>query len=395
MPTKLLKFSGPVLVIGLGVAAAFLLKATAPAPATDEAPPRPVTVYTHLAERSDAVLDVQTQGEVRARTMISLAAQVSGRVVWVSPEYLEGGRFDAETVLLKIDDSDYRLALREAEAAVAAAELAVQQAMADADVARKQLRDQKNASELALKKPQIAEAKARREAAFAGLERARLDLERTQLKVPFDGRVASTNVHLGEYIDRGANLGEVFATDKVQVRLPLNNRQLSALGLPIGFAAASPQEAPAVTFSAEVAGAQQQWQGNLVRVDAAIDPSTRLIYATAEVDDPYASGASSLGMPLAVGLFVEATVRGRSLKNTIQIPSKGLRPGDQLYVVDASGLLDIRQADVAFSNNDYAVLTGGLRQGERLVVSTLRNPISGMTVTTIDERSYAARENNQ
>lgn len=395
MPSKLLKFSGPVVVVGLGVAAAMMLKFTAPEPATDQAPPRPITVYTHLAERADAVLDVQTQGEVRARTMIKLAAQVSGRVVWASPEYLEGGRFDTDTVLLRIDDSDYRLAVREAEAAVAAAELSVQQALADADVARKQLRDQKNASELALKKPQIAEAKARREAAFAGLERARLDLQRTELQLPFEGRVASTDVHLGEYIDRGTALGEVFATDSVQVRLPLNNKQLAALGLPIGFAAPSPEEAPTVALSADVAGAEQQWEGRLVRVDASIDPTTRLIYATAEVDDPYDTGRSVLGMPLAVGLFVEAKIAGRALQNTIQIPSKGLRPGDQLYVVDSSGLLDIRKADVAYSNNDYAIVTGGLRQGERLVVSTLRNPISGMSVTTIDERSYASRENRK
>ena len=225
MRAKLLRFSGPILVIGLGIGAVTLLKATAPEPQTEEAAQRPVTVYTHLAERSDAILDVQTQGEVRSRTMIDLTAQVSGRVISVSPEYIEGGRFDAETVLLKIDDSDYQLALREAEAAVAAAELAIEQALADADVARKQLRDVPNASDLSLKKPQIAEARARREAALASLALARLNLERTEVRLPFDGRVSSTTVHIGEVISVGTPLGEVFSTDTVQVRLPLNNRR--------------------------------------------------------------------------------------------------------------------------------------------------------------------------
>jgi RND family efflux transporter MFP subunit len=392
MRAKLLKLTGPVLVIGLGVAGVMLLSATAPEPLTEEAAPRPVTVYTHLAERSDTVLDVQTQGEVRARTAIDLVAQVSGRVTSVSPEYIEGGHFDAETVLLTIDDSDYQLALREAEAAVAASELSVEQALADADVARKQLRDLPNASDLSLKKPQIAEARARREAARAGLALARRNLERTKIRLPFDGRVASTNVHIGEVIAAGTSLGQVFSTDRVEVRLALSDSQLAALGLPIGYAA-SGDEAPIVRFSAEVAGATQRWEGRLTRIDAAIDPETRLIYATAAVDDPYGASRSEQGMPLAVGLFVQAEIRGRTLTGAVQIPAKGLRPGNKLYVVDSSGLLDIRDAKVEYLNAEHAVLSGGLRPGERLVVSALRNPISGMALATIDERVYAAREN--
>jgi RND family efflux transporter MFP subunit len=392
MRAKLLKLTGPVLVIGLGIGAVMLLSATAPEPQTDKAPVRPVTVYTHLAERSDTVLDVRTQGEVRARTAIDLVAQVSGRVMSVSPEYIEGGSFNADTVLLTIDDSDYQLALREAEAAVAAAELSVDQAVADADVARKQLRDLPNASDLSLKKPQIAEARARREAARAGLDLAKRNLERTEIKLPFDGRVASTNVHIGEVIAAGTSLGEVFSTDRVEVRLPLSNSQLAALGLPIGYAATG-DEAPVVKFSADVAGATQRWEGRLTRIDASIDSETRLIYATAAVEDPYGINRSEQGMPLAVGLFVEAEITGRELAGAVQIPAKGLRPGNKLYVVDASGLLDIRDAEVEYLNADHAVLSGGLRPGERLVVSALRNPISGMALATIDERVYAAREN--
>lgn len=392
MNAKLLRLSGPLLVLGLGVGAVFLLKATAPEPQTDEAAPRPVTVYTHLAQRADTVLDVQTQGQVRSRTMINLTAQVGGRVVSVSPEYMEGGRFDSQTVLLKIDDADYRLALREAEAAVAAADLSVEQALADADVARKQLRGVANASDLSLKKPQIAEAKARREAALAGLELAQLNLERTSVRLPFEGRMANTTVHIGEVISLGTPLGEAFSTDVVEVRLPLNNQQLAALGLPIGFSA-DDDAGPEVRFKAQVAGETQEWNGELVRIDASIDPTTRLIYATAEVNAPYGSGRSALGMPMAVGLFVEAEISGREIANAVQIPSKGLRPGDQLYVVDESGMLDIRRADVAFSNADYAVVSEGIRPGERLVVSTLRNPISGMAVSTIDERVFATAGN--
>jgi multidrug efflux pump subunit AcrA (membrane-fusion protein) len=193
-------------------------------------------------------------------------------------------------------------------------------------------------------------------------------------------------------ISSGTPLGEVFSTDRVEVRLPLDDAQLAALGLPIGFSADG-GDAPPAQFSADVAGERQEWIGYLRHIDAAIDPSTRLIYATAELDDPYDSGRSAGGMPMAVGLFVEAELRGRKLTDAVRIPSKGLRPGDQIYVVDAGGLLDIREVTVDFANGDYAVISEGLRAGERVVVSALRDPISGMSLATIDERRYASREN--
>lgn len=390
MKKKLLRFTGPILVLGLGFGAFALLTATAPEPQTEEAAPRPVTVYTHRAERSDMRLEVQTQGEVRARTAIDLTAQVSGRVLAVSPEYVEGGRFSADTVLLEIEDTDYRLALREAEAAVAGAQLGVEQALADADVARRQLRGTENPSDLALKKPQIEDARARRAAAVAALEQAQLNLERTRLRLPFDGRVASIAVHVGEYVAAGSSLGRVFATDRVQIRLPLNNQQLAALGLPIGYAVGAGR-GPAVALSADVAGQPQRWQGELLRIDAAVDSATRLIYATAEVEDPYGAGRSSAGMPIAVGLFVDAAISGREVTDAVRIPSKGLRPGDQLFVAAADGVLEIRDVQVAYSNADYAVISDGLRPGEEVVVSALRNPIAGMALATIDEQRLAAR----
>lgn len=389
MNRSLLRLGAPLLVLMLGAGGVLLLKATAPQPEQESEAARPVTVYTRAAQAVDTTLAVHTQGEVRARTMINLTAQVGGRVVDVAPAYVEGGRFDADTVLLQIDDSDYRLALRQAEAAVAAADLAVQQALADAEVARQQLTDLASASPLSLKKPQIAEARARREAALAGLALARLNLERTRVKLPFEGRVATTTVHIGEVINENTALGQVFATDRVEVRLPLNDRQLDALGLPIGFSA-EPGNAPAVSFSATVAGEAHTWRGELRHVDAAMDPRTRLIYATAEVADPYGAGRSPKGMPLAVGLFVDAELAGRKLTRVVRIPSKGLRPGEQIYVVDAAGQLDIRTVTVASSDGGSTIISDGLRPGERVVVSTLRNPMAGMHVETIDEQRRAA-----
>lgn len=379
MAGKLFKVIAPVAVLAASVGAYALLHATRPEPEKSEEGPRPTTVYTATATQEAAALEVITQGEVRSRTEIDLVSQVGGRVVSVSPEFVEGGRVKPGVPLLQIEDTDYRLALSQAEARLAEAELGVQQALADQDVARKQLRNDPDASDLALKKPQVAQARALLDAARANLEQARLDLERTSFTLPFEGRVASTAVDVGQFITPGTVLGRVFGTERVEIRLPLNNAQLASLGLPIGYTAGEGGGLP-VTFNAEVAGQWHSWEGKLVRMDAAVDPDTRMLYAIAEVPDPYGANASDKGMPLAVGLYVDARIRGRELERATVIPGRALRAGNMVYLVDDEGRLVFRKVDVAHANPERAVISDGLSPGEQVVISAIRNPVQGMAV---------------
>ncbi|MHA7816281.1 MAG: efflux RND transporter periplasmic adaptor subunit [Pseudohaliea sp.] len=389
MLRTMLRISAPLAVIGLGLGAFTLLHATKPEPAREEPELRPTTVYTANVDAVDTELKVETQGEVRARTALQVVAQVGGRITTVSPEFTEGGHFDAGAVLIELEDSDYQLALRQAEAALAETELAVQQALADADVARRQLAGTPNPSALALKKPQIAQARARQAAAEAGLERARLDLARTRISLPFAGRVQARSVDVGQYVNAGTPLGSVFAVDTVEVRLPLTDRQLAALDLPIGYRAAAGEGRP-VLFSADIAGRLHSWRGRLVRLDAAIDPATRLIYGMAEVDAPYGEGRSAAGMPLAVGLFVNAELAGRPLENALRIPAAALRPGNEVYVVNARDRLEMRSVRVLHQGREYAYIDGGLRAGEAVVTSALDNPIEGMALRGEQRPAFAA-----
>lgn len=383
----------PLLIIGGGIGIYVLLHATKPEPDQSADPVRAVSVYTSQALRQDVDLDVTTQGEVRPRTELDLVAQVSGRIVAVSPEFTEGGVIKPGETLLEIEDTDYRLALHQAQARVAEARVVVEQSLADADVARKQLRDEPTASDLALKKPQVAQARAQLAAAEASLEQARLDLQRTRISLPFNGRFTATRADKGQYITAGTAVGHAFATDVVEVRLPLADAQLASLGLPIGYSAA-PGEGLPVTFSARVAGAMQQWQGRLTRLDASIDPTTRTLYGLAEVHAPYGDNVSEQGMPMAVGLYVEASIRGRELSGARVIPAEGLRAGDTVYLVSDEGTLEIRQVDVVHRNAERAVIGAGLEGGEQVVTSAIRNPIQGMAIVSIDgdDTAVAASE---
>ncbi len=376
----------PLLVLAASVGAFAVLQATRPEPEQNQAPPRPTSVYTAEVTRETSALEVVTQGEVRARTDIDLVSQVGGRIVSVSPEFTEGGQIEPGATLLKIEDTDYRLALSQAAAAVADARLALQQALADADVARKQLRNEPDASDLALKKPQVTQARALLAAAEANLEQARLDLERTAVSLPFRGRLVDTRVDVGQYIIPGTVIGRAFATDVVEVRLALNDAQLASLGLPIGFAAGAGEALP-VSLSARVAGEEQRWEGELVRLDASVDPDTRLLYGMAVVHDPYGANVSDRGMPLAVGLFVDATISGRVLEDAVGIPASGLRAGNKVFLVNDEGRLEVREVEVAHIGPRRVIVFSGLEPGERVVVSAIRNPIPGMALAALDRAS--------
>lgn len=369
----------PVAVLSAGLGIYYLLHATKPEPEKREELARPVSVFVEAVESSTVQLNISTQGEVRSRVSIDLVAQVGGRIAAVSQEFTEGGAVQPGQTLITIEDTDYQLALRQMEARVAAATVSVELALADADVSRKQLRGTLNPSDLALKKPQVAEARAYLKAAEADLSQAQINLQRTQVSLPFVGRMESTYVDLGQYVAPGTPLGRAFATDKVEVRLPLNNGQLASLGLPIGYTA-TPGEELLVEFSARVAGEDQQWQGRLMRLDASVDSDTRLIYAMAEVDDPYGSNASDSGMPLAVGLYVNAIIHGRNLDGALRVSNLAMRAGERVYLVGDDGLLEIRHVEVSHRAPDFAIIKSGLDIGDQVIVSTIRNPIPGMAV---------------
>lgn len=388
--TRLVRFVLPIAVLGLGFAGYAGLHALKPAPAANEEPPRVVSVFVEPVRQSDMRLDVVTFGEVRARTDVELVAQVAGRISGVSAEFTEGGSFAADDPLLAIEDTDYRLALQQARAEVADAELGMHQALAAADVARKQLRGNPNPTPLALHEPQVNQAQVRLDASRARLEQAGLDLQRTRISLPFPGRMHTLHANVGQYVTPGTRLGRAFATDVVEVRLPLTTAQLANLGLPIGYSAGQ-GPGPTVRLTTGVVGDPTAWLGELVRIDAAMESSTRLVYGLARVTDPYGAGASASGMPLAVGLYVEAAIEGRRVADAPVIPRDALRAGNQVFVVGEDGLLKVRTVIVSHSDSVRAVIADGLAPGEQVVVSSMRNPIDGMRVSPI-ERAFERTE---
>jgi RND family efflux transporter MFP subunit len=360
------------------------LVAAKPEPEKKDEEVRALSLYVDSVKSEEVTIAVRTQGEVRPKTAIDLIPQVSGRIVVMSDSFSEGGEFAPNSVLLKIDDADYQVAVIRAEAAVAAAQTALERELATAEIKEDEWRDERRdeATDFALNLTQVAQAKAMLRSAKADLDKARLDLARTEIKLPFHGRVMKREVGIGQYVSAGARMGRVFAVDVVEVRLPLTDSQLVELNLPLGFTAVHGLDAPLVNFSAMLGSREYQWQGNIVRIDASIDQETRLIYATAEVQDPYGLAASK-GMPMAVGMFVNAEIAGVSSQYAYVMPRLALRNKDKVYVINSDNELEIRTVEVLSTSEDRVLVTSGVDTGDRVVTSPVPNAVDGMAVEPI------------
>ncbi|MBR9824245.1 MAG: efflux RND transporter periplasmic adaptor subunit [Alphaproteobacteria bacterium] len=370
-------------VIVFGLAA--MIFASAPEPQRANSEPRPVAVFVEPAARETVALTVTSRGEAEPRTQINLVPQVAGRITYVNPDFIEGGFFEAGETLVQIEDADYRLAVTRASAQVAQAEQALAREQAESDLAASEWEQlgEGEASSLTLREPQLADARAQLAAARATLQSARLDLQRTRVSAPFSGRVRSRAAGLGQYVAPGTPLGEVFSTDTVLIRLPLTDFELGLLGIPVAFNAAEEGEGIPVTLTANLAGQPQTWMGTITRTDSAIDPQTRVLYAIAEVEDPYGAAATN-GVPLAVGLFVNAQIEGREIENAYVLPRAALRGEDSVLVAEPGGLLSVRTVNVVTSSSERLVISSGVSAGEMVIISPVRGASDGMRIQSLD-----------
>ncbi len=348
-----------------------------PQPVVNAATPVVDIVYAQPATHQ---LYVYTQGTVQPAKEIDVVTQVSGIVEAIAPEFANGAFFQKGQHLLNIEDADYRFALIRAEANVAEAEqvLAVERARAAQAVREWRDLGQEDANALSLRKPQLASALAKLRAAEAGRDEAQLNLDRTHVKVPFNGRVRMKYVDEGQYVSLGTPIVKLYSTDKVEVRLPLTDKQLALLDLPTGRVTQG-SKLPTVEFEVLFAGNKQHWEGTLVRTEATVDIKTRVVYAIAEIVDPFSMNEGRA--PLNVGMFVNATISGKALDGVIRLPRNALQIDQKILVLNEDNDIQIKRVDVLQTNKEYVLLTADIKSGDRIVISNVPMAVSGMKVS--------------
>ncbi|MBR18553.1 MAG: hypothetical protein CMA64_00135 [Euryarchaeota archaeon] len=323
---------------------------------------------------------IQSQGTALPRTTIRLVSEVSGKVVSVSEKFDAGQIFKKDDVLLTIDSRDYELALAQAEATVAQADLRLQMEEKEAAVVRREWRllNQGKPSGLQAREPQLAQARAALAAAKAAKEAAQRNVERCEVRAPFDGMVAKAVVRPGQFASLATPLGEIFSTDVAEVRLPLATGDLDFIELPAAGETVAPDQAPRVTLTSQAGDQSLEWQGRIVRSEETIDPVNRMVYVVARVDDPYRL-AKRTGAALRRGTFVKATITGRTQDNIVSLARTALRGKDRVWVVQ-DGRLNFREVNVVYADKDTAIISEGLQSGEQVITSLLAGVIDGMGV---------------
>ncbi|WP_281560615.1 efflux RND transporter periplasmic adaptor subunit [Thalassomonas sp. RHCl1] len=332
----------------------------------------------------DFQVKLASYGVVQPKTRTSLISQVSGEVVYLSDKFREGGFFNKGERLLTVDPRDYRANVDIARAALAAADLALKEEQARGTQALEdwlRLRKDEKPDELAMRKPQLAYAKANLGAARAELNKALLALERTEIKAPYNGRVLSKQVDIGQVIAGNSLLGEIYATDVVEVRLPVNNEDLPLLDLPEEFRQGSySQQNIRVHFTSDLYQTQT-WQGQVVRTEGAIDQNSQQLYVVAEIKDPFSISKDQ--SPVKIGQYVNATIFGKLLTDAIVIDKNTIYQESYVYTL-VNEALKRTDIDIRWQNETLAIIDRGLSATSILVSTPLGMVSSGTRVNVIN-----------
>lgn len=380
----------PLLVLlGAGAIAAKMI-AGMQKPVVQTPPPQTPLVRALAVQPASLRMDVHSQGAVEPKSAVVLSAQVSGAVVAVSKNLRPGAFFAAGEPLVTIDEADYRLALVQQDANVARAELRLAQERAEAEVALRawqELEGERQADALATRRLFVEEAQAALAAAQATRARADLDLRRTQLALPFAGRVRTASVDKGQFVSPGQPLAEVYDTEYVEVRLPIPDADAAFLDLPLGPDGGS---GPAVELYADFAGKPCRWQGQIVRTEGEIDRKTRMLTLVARVESPFAATPGDGQPPLAVGMFVGATITGRAFDSVLALPRAAVRPDGRILVVSAESRLTARPLPILRRDRDAVYAQGALAPGERICTSPIEAFVEGMPVRVLEPQGQDA-----
>ncbi len=331
-------------------------------------------------------LFVNSYGIVKPKYETELVAQVSGQIVELSNTFVRGGFVKKGQVLARIDPSDYEAALIDAQAGVASARAAFKTELAQGEVAKTEWQQITNAAptELSLRKPQLAQELARVKAAQASVLRAKRNMERTEIVAPYDAMIDSRTIGLGSFVSTGSKVGKLLATAVAEVRLPVSDSQLQ-------FLRAQGNKAH-VKLKGAFAGKNLQWQANIVRDEGVVDDTSRMSYLVAEIKDPYRLTKTSKARseqafeqtPLRFGAYVTAEILGKSLASATLIP-RYLVVDNKVAILDSDSKLHYTTVNVVRQEGANVVISAGLLEGDRLIVSALDYPVDGMKLALITD----------
>jgi len=320
-------------------------------------------------------VSISSQGIVQPESQLNLLSELNSRVEWLSPKMEAGSSFKQGDTLIVLDKRDYELELISAESEVLNAKVNLEREQAESDLAKKEWNrvGVGSGSDLALRKPQMAQAKATYAATKARLEQAQRNLNRTIFIAPFDGRVRNSKIELGTTVFPGTSIGKIYATGTYEVRLPIADQDVPFSGLEFnGQKIEKSKQLDVIIIQGD-----NKWSAKIVRTEADIDPITRMMAVVAKIDN---SDIKMFTMPLAVGQFVQAKISGIEISDIFILPRSSVR-NESVWVVDRQMSMRNRSVEVLRNEGDSALIGEGFEPGDRLLTSRVSSLVNGLKVT--------------
>ena len=371
----------PLAVLASGVGITAYLMNTSPQAMPVERQPTATLVEVRTVQAGQQQTLVAAMGEVIPAREIDLSAQVNGEIIAVSQEFLPGGRFLAGETLLNIDPVEYHLVLNQLESEIQRAESDLLLEMGNQQIAAREfalLNEAVSPEEraLILRQPQLAKLEASLASARARLAQARLDVARTEVRVPFNAVIQSRHVDIGTRVSESTPLVRLVGTDFFWMRLTLPVEKLQWLKIPVNDGDTGSE---VKIFPQGGAGSGPYRSGQLLRLEATLEPQGRMAQVLVQIEDPLSLKPANSGLPkLLLGSFVNAEIVGMPIDSAITLDRSHIHDGNKAWVMDEEGRLEIREVEILFKNQNEVMVGDGLRSGERLVVTQLSSPVAGI-----------------
>lgn len=380
-------------ILGASAAAVVVINKTEPtAQQVNATRKSSALVDTITAERGTYSPQLVVLGTVEPAQDITLGPRISGQVVELSPEFIPGGMVSKGDLLLRIDPSDFENAV-----SISNSELLQKEALWEIEQARQRLAvkelemlqdtiDDTNRG-LVLREPQIASIKAEMAAAKASLERAQLDLDRTEVTAPFDAQILTQSVNIGSQVRPGDELARLIGVDEYWIMAAVPIRTLRWIQFPkTSEDGISTEGSKVILRNTDAWGPDAQREGRVARLIGTLDQQTRLARVLITVADPL--GRESDAPPLILDTLIETQIEGKEINDVIRLPRDYVRDQDTVWVMKEEQL-EIRETQVVFRDAEYAYIREGIEEGEDIVTTTLATVADGVGLRKItdDEES--------
>lgn len=308
-----------------------------------------------------------TSGTIQARSDVNITSQISGRVTKISDQMFSGGEFKASDVLFEIDNRDFENEVRRLQSVVSQASTTLKLEEAESNAAIEEwkiLRGDEPAPDLVARKPQMAEAKANLNSAWAQLKTAKLNLKRTRFSLPFDGRITNSTLELGQFVSAGQSYGSAYDTSALEISSLLKDEQLQWL---------LKAEEPTITIKTTYLGEERNYPATLKRSNASLDAQTRFAEVSFDFKEPPEN--------LTPGLFATVVIEGQEIDNVTLLPSDALQKGDIIWLVNDDKTLKSVTPTIAYMDDDILAATN-FSQSITAVTSRISGATDGVEVTT-------------